>query len=95
MLNSNDRYSHLYKTGVYIPPSVIRKIEQATPDQNLIFNNVNVNRGNSLEAITNQSKMDNFLNFTLRGRDIYSNMKNKTMYSLSSDIATHASLNTL
>lgn len=95
MLNKDDRYSHLYKTGIYVPPSIIRQIEKAKPSQNEVFNNININRGNSLEAITNQSKMENFLNTTLRGKDMYSNMKNKIMYSLSSDVTTHASLNKL
>ena len=95
MININGKYAHLYNTVQYIPPSIIRKIEEAKSKQAQTFNTINVNRGNSIESISGQSQFDRFLNYELRGRDIYSDMKNKILYSLSSEISTHVDLNTL
>lgn len=94
LTDSNNRYSHLYKTVQYVPPSVIRKMENATPSQNQVYSNVNTNIGSVMSA-GGQGRMDYLLNSTLRNRDIYSDMKNKIMYSLSQDVAIHSSLNQL
>lgn len=95
MLSENTRYSHLYNTVRYIPPSVVRQIEEATPSKNETFSKINVNRGNSIESLTGQTAMESLFERTLRGKETYRSMKNKVMYSLSSDVTTHASLNKL
>ena len=95
MLNQNNKYSHLYETSIYIPPSVIRKMEAMMPDSKSIFSDININRKKSIESITGESENDRLLDFTLKNKDLYTDMKNKTMYAVSSDIATHSSLNKL
>lgn len=95
MYNENNRYSHLYKTVQYIPPSVIREIEKAKPNANETYSKISVNRGNSLESVTGQSGMDRLFNVTLKGKEVYNSMKNKIMYSLSSEVVTHEAMNRL
>ena len=87
-------YNHLYKTNLYVPPSIIRKLEEVKPRNTEVFGEVN-RFFKSDEAITGQSAMDRLLSFELRNKDTYRDMKNKIKFSLGSDIATHMSLNKL
>lgn len=84
-------YSHLYNTSSYSPPSIKRKMQEAAPSTNTI-GGVRVN-GN--QAIGGVSQMDDLLNRKLRNKDVYTNMKNKAVYSMKSSISAHSSLNSL
>lgn len=95
MINQNNKYSHLYETSTYIPPSVIREMEAMIPSSKKMFSYINVNRGNSIESVTGERTNDRLLDFTLLNKDLYSDMKSKAMYAVSTDIAMHSNLNKL
>lgn len=87
-------YSHLYKTGAYVPPSVVRAIEEATPTRAEVFGDWRTN-SKTIEAMTGQSRADNLLERKLKNREFYKLMKNKTIYSTNTVITSHAAMNTL
>lgn len=91
----NEKYNNLYENVSYIPPSVIRKLEKETPGSSEIFGRVSTNGNNSIETITGQSEFTRLLTRDLFNRDVYSDMKNKVMYSTSQTITDHSSLNQL
>lgn len=95
MLNYNDKYAHLYEKGLYIPPSVIRKLEMETPNPGETFGETDISRKFNINSYTNQSTIDRFIKYKLSNRDVYSDMKNKAMYSLNKDVQKHSSLNSL
>lgn len=89
------RYKNLYNDVTYIPPSVIRKLEMETPNAGKAFGVSRVNRNRTIESITGQSEFNRLLNRDLLNRDVYADMKNKIMYSMSQEITDHSILNKL
>ena len=92
---SNNKYLHLYNTGIHAPTSVTRKMKEALAGRGKKRSVINVNRGNSIESITGQAHTERSLDFNLRSKELHRDMKNKIYYSTSSDVANHASLNKL
>lgn len=88
------RYSHLYNTAGYVPPSIIRAIEAATPTSGDAIGDWKINT-KTVESVTGQSKADDFVNNKLKNGDFYDLMKSKTIYTTDSTVASHASMNTL
>lgn len=91
----DDKYEHLYKNVMYIPPSVIRKMERETPGSIDAFGVPKLYGNRTLDSITGRSEFNRLLSRDLLNRDVYSDMKNKIMYSTSQNIIDHSSLNQL
>ena len=89
------KYQHLYKDVDYIPPSVIRKIKEATPGISNTFGETRVNGNHSIKSATGQTTMEYLLEKKLRNKDLYRRMKDKAIYSDQSSIMAHSALNTL
>ena len=85
------RYSHLYNTSTYMPPSITRKMQEASPNNA----SIGITRVNGNQAIGGTSQMNDLLNRKLQNKDIYCNMKNKAVYSMKTIIIAHSSLNSL
>lgn len=84
-------YQHLYNAATYMPPSITRRMQEASPGTSAI----GATRVNGNQAIGGVAQMNDLINRKLRNKDIYSNMKNKTIYSMKSSITAHSSLNYL
>lgn len=87
-------YSHLYKTSSYVPPSVIRAIEAATPSQGETIGDWRTNT-KTLDSMTGQARHDNLVNKKLRNREFYKLMKDKAIYTIGTSITAHAAMNSL
>lgn len=91
-----NQYSHLYNTSTYVPPSIVRKIEEASPGVGEVFGETRFIHGrNSVESASGQNYMNNLMNVELKNRSTYREMKNKVLYSLDNEIVSHSLLNQL
>lgn len=88
------RYSHLYNTAGYVPPSIVRAMEAAIPASGEAIGDWRVN-SKTIEGITGQAEAETFVNNKLRNGDFYELMRNKAIYTTSSTITAHAAMNTL
>lgn len=87
------RYSHLYKGTDYIPPSIVRKIQEANAGIANTFGETRVNGNNSMKSITGQGALEYLTENKLQNKDLYRRMKDKTIYSMASSITAHSALN--
>lgn len=88
-----NEYSHLYSGVNYQPPSIRKKIEEASPRENEVYGDSRLGSMHSIESVTGQSSMDYLIDHKLQNRDLYREMKNKTLYSTSSEILAHSMIN--
>lgn len=91
----NDGYSHLYSRSTYEPPSIKRALEEASVREGEEYGNSRVKNTHSIESITGQTGIDYLIEKKLRNKDLYREIKNKAVYSLDSNIASHSALNKL
>lgn len=95
-MSSSGKYSHLYKSSIYIPPSIERKMNIDTPNSNVVYGDLpNINKSSSINAISGINSMNRFLKYELSNKELYSSMKNKIMYSTSQDVSEHMRFNKL
>lgn len=67
-------------------------MNMATPNPSSQIGEVRLSNN---DGVGGAATMTNFINNKLEAKDVYKDMKNKTIYGNSSAITAHASLNTL
>lgn len=87
-------YSNLYNTSSFKPSYV--KTEEAMPNRRNSFGEVRRLQGlKTIDNVTNQNYMKSLGTTVLTNRPNMRDMKNKTLYSLDSNIKAHSALNIL
>lgn len=87
-------YSHLYQAALGPVANVETAKEQVQQTRTQMFGNVERVNGN-IGAVGGGSAMNSFINRKLQNKDVYRNMKNKTVYNMDSSILSHSNLNSI